>query len=373
MRSGQIVDLAPDGTDLGGLAAVETDTLVENAAAHCLFLDIVVVTLHHSLALVGVVFLKLLLGHLGQRLKIFLADLAELLGAPMLVGRAGACDGICLVVALVMDILAELVVVDLVAVLTFHFLASLFHQLDLGEAMFLDFRMGYLEGFEKLSLRNLVHLTLDHHDVVVGGTDHQLDVGILDLLESRVDHPFAVHAGHAHLGDGAVERYVAACDCGRSCDTCQCVGGIVLVGRVKCHVDESVSVVVIGEKRAEHAVNQTRGKNLVVAGASLTFEEASRIASDRRIFLFIFNCEGHEVYALAGLAGRTNGGKKHRVAHAHLYRSIGLLGKFACLDRDLTSVGQRDGFLYWIHLKFRYCFSSLMSSDQRVFQTRFLT
>ena len=76
--------------------------------------------------------------------------------------------------------------------------------------MLLDLLVGYLEGLQKLSLRHLVHLSLHHHDVVVGGAYHQLDVGTLHLLEGGVDHPFTIHTGHTHLGDGALERNVAA-------------------------------------------------------------------------------------------------------------------------------------------------------------------
>ena len=52
MRHGQRRHLAPDGTDIGGLTTVETDTLVKDATAHGVALHIVVVALHHSLILI---------------------------------------------------------------------------------------------------------------------------------------------------------------------------------------------------------------------------------------------------------------------------------------------------------------------------------
>ena len=56
-----------------------------------------------------------------------------------------------------------------------------------------------LEGSEEVSLGNFVHLAFHHHDVVVGGAYHKLHIGLLKLLESRVDDELAVDAGHARL------------------------------------------------------------------------------------------------------------------------------------------------------------------------------
>ena len=116
------------------------------------------------------------------------------------------------------------------AIFAFCLLAGLFHQLHLSHALLLDLGVGHFQGLEEFIFGNLVHLALHHHDVVVGGADHQLDVGILDLLESGVDHPLAVDAGHAHLGDRAFERHVAHHQRGRSCKACESIGGLILVG-----------------------------------------------------------------------------------------------------------------------------------------------
>ena len=130
----------------------------------------------------------------------------------------------------------------------------------------------------------------------------------------------------------------------RGGNACQCIGSIVFISRVESDVYESLRMIVVGEERTENAVNQAGGQNLVVAGASFAFKEASGVTADGGVFLFVFHCEGHEVNALAGFFCRTYGSEEHSVAHAHLHRSIRLLGKLACLDRDLTSVGQSDGF-----------------------------
>ena len=132
----------------------------------------------------------------------------------MLVGCAGASDGVGLVITLVVHILAELFVVDLMAVDTLGLFACLFHQLDLCHTVLLDLGVSHFECLEKFCFRHFVHLTLHHHNIVVCSTDHQFDVSLFDLLEGGVDHPFPSYACHSHLGDRTVEGYVTTCQGG---------------------------------------------------------------------------------------------------------------------------------------------------------------
>ena len=67
--------LAPDGADVGGLAAVEADAFVEHAAAHGFALHVVVVALHQRGLLVAFLF--------GERFDIFVADGVESVLAPV--------------------------------------------------------------------------------------------------------------------------------------------------------------------------------------------------------------------------------------------------------------------------------------------------
>ena len=249
VRAGQIIHLAPDGTYLGGFAAVETDALVKHTAAHGLFLHIVIIALHHGNALILVVPLQLLLGEFGT---------------PVFVGVALAGYGVSFVVAFGMNVGAQSVVVYLVVVFTFLLVAAFAHQLFLHLALLLDGVVSYFESFEELSLAHLVHFAFHHHDVVEGGANHQFYVGAFHLSERGVDDPFAVNASHTHLRDRSVERYVAAGQSGRGCQTCKSVGSIILVGRVESYIYKRLGVIIVGEKGAKHAVNKARRQYLVI-------------------------------------------------------------------------------------------------------------
>ena len=267
VRAGDIVGLAPDGADLGGLAAVQTDTFVEDATAHSLALHIVVVAFYEGGLLVA--------GLFGKSGNILVADGVEGVLAPVLVGAAGLGHGVSLVIALVVHVLAEILVVYFVVVFAFYSLACGFCKLELHGAVFLDLFVSELESFQKFGFRNFIHLTLDHHDVFGGGAYHQFHVGTLELLECGIDDELAVNAGHTHLRDGAVEGDVAAGDGCGSGQTGKGVGHFHTVGREHGDVHESLGMVVIREQRAHHTVHKARCEDFIIRSASLTFEETA--------------------------------------------------------------------------------------------------
>ena len=341
VRAGNVVHLAPYGTDFGSLAAVETHALVKNAAAHGLFFDIVVVTLYKR----GL-FVALFLGKAGD---VFLADGVERVLTPVLVGASGLGDGIGLVVALVVYVLAQVLVVYFVAVFALGLGLGLLGQFHLGHALLLDGLVGRFQSLEQCSLRDFVHFALYHHDIVVGGAYHEFEVCFFEFLKGGVDDKFAVDTGNAHLADRSVERYVADGDCCRGRQSGQRVGHVDAVARVHGDVDKCVGVIVVREQRTQNTVNQTRGQDFVVVGAAFALQEAAGETAGSRKLLFVFNLQGHEVDALAGLLGRYNSCQEHGIAHAQLNRSISLLGQLAGFQSNLTAVRQGDGFFDNVH------------------------
>ena len=141
----------------------------------------------------------------GERFDIFVADGGERVGAPVLVGRAGLGDGVCLVVAFFADILAEFLVIVFVAVFALYERAYFLCELHLSLALLLDGIVSGLECSEKVGFRHFVHFAFHHHDIVVGGAYHQLHVGVFKLLECGVDDKLAVDASHTHFRDRSVE------------------------------------------------------------------------------------------------------------------------------------------------------------------------
>ena len=258
--------------------------------------------------------------------------------------RTARGNGVSLVIELLDDRLAKLFVVDLVAVGALHVLAQLLRKLDLYGAVLLDLLVRELDGAEHDLFRNLLHLALDHQDIVDRTSDHDVEVYLLHVRVVGVDDVLTVDAGYADLRDGAAERDVRHGQRGRCGQSGQCVGLNVLVGRDEGDRHIDFGVVVCGEQGAERAVDQPCDEDFAVVGAAFALHEAAGIAAYGGVLLLVLYLQGHEIGVGFCILGGHHGAEEHRVAHLDDDRAVGLLGQFARFDLDLASVGQRDRF-----------------------------
>ena len=198
VRHRQRRNLAPDRTDVCSLTTVETLALVEDATAHRVAHNVSVVAHHFCVLLV-----ELLSGEVCVSCVVSLLEvrenLVESLLARLLVVVARLCDSVALVVGLLAELLAEFLVVHLVAVLALNVCAKLLRELCLQFAHRLDSSHSSLQRANHVLLRNFLHLALYHHDVLCRSAYHDIHVGILHLLEGRVDNVLAVDACYTHF------------------------------------------------------------------------------------------------------------------------------------------------------------------------------
>ena len=151
VRHGQRAHLAPYRAYLLGCTAVETLALVEDAAAHCVALNVVVVAVDESVLLLELVFCQLGVCCGISLCKVGL-DLVEGLFACLLVVVAGFSYGVALVVGLFSELFAQLLVVHLVAVFALHVGAEFLHELLLQHAHRAYSLLSCLEGSEQVLL-----------------------------------------------------------------------------------------------------------------------------------------------------------------------------------------------------------------------------
>ena len=203
VRHGQRRNLAPDGADLVGLTTVQTDTLVQDATAHSVALYIVVVAVHHSVLL-----FQLVLSQVGMLSSILLLEVGQnllegLSTGVLLEGLLGHVVGG--LIELLVHLLAQCLVVHLVVILALHVLAQLLRELGLQLTHGLDGSHSSLQRTEQILLTDFLHLTFYHHDVLSRSTYHDVHIGLLHLLEGRINHILAIDASHANLRDRTLE------------------------------------------------------------------------------------------------------------------------------------------------------------------------
>ena len=230
----------------------------------------------------------------GVFFEIFVEDAAESLFAEVFVGATRKGEVVARLVAVGFDFGAEVVVVYLVAVFAFG-LVDLFHQLDLGLALYLD---GFVCGFQSakhLGFRHFFAFAFHHADVLHGGGHHQFEAGVFHLCEGRVDDIFVADEGHAHFRNRAVEGDVGHADGGRGGQGCKRVGRGLFVVREQVHLHDGLGVIVVGEQRAQGAVDEAGDKHFVVGGLGLAFEETARELARGVVFFPIVDRQGEEI------------------------------------------------------------------------------
>ena len=311
-----------------------------------------IVTVNHELYLFG----KGLFCVVG--IDEFLLDGIETIFAHVLVGNALLREVVALLVYCIVQTLAKLFVVHLVAVFAFLGLAGFHGQFGKYTALYLD---GFVCGFQRSEhtlFADFLHLAFNHHDVVLCCGNDKVEIGAVDVLHRGVDDIFAVKIAYAYFADGAVEGYVAHGKCRGCCQCCQLVGHGVLVARNQGYLYLHFGMEIVGEKRTQGTVYKACNQNLVFRRTGLTLEKTPREATHGGIFFLIVNGEWHEIHKLSYFFLRTYGGQQHGVVHAHHCAAVGLLGQFAGLDFDHAAIAEIEFLCDDVHCFF-YCFICL--------------
>ena len=206
MRHWQRANLAPDRTNLVALTSVETCAFVEDATAHSVALYVVIVAVCKSILL-----FQLVLGEVSvcgsiTLLEVFNDFLEGLCTCVLL--ESLLCNVISWLVAFLLNLLAEFLVVNLVAVFALDIFAKFLSKFRLQLAHRTDGVLSSLQCSEQVLLRNLFHLAFHHHDVLCRRAYHNIHVGLFHLLESRINNVFAIDACYTNFTDRTFERNI---------------------------------------------------------------------------------------------------------------------------------------------------------------------
>ena len=328
----QAVHFAPDRTDLGGLATVDAQSFVEYEVPQSLSLLVTEVTVDHHL--LG---LEVFLGE-SEGLDAFFLDRLES-GFPLMLWLRRLGESVALCICRFVDLVLDIFVFLVVRIFSLDILAQFLVEFLLDTAMLLDLFVSELDGLEHHIFRNFLHFALYHHDVLLGSTDHQFEVGRFGLGERRIDLELSVDPGDAYLGDRTEERKVAAresCRCSKSCESIRLD---VLFGRDEPDVDEYCKVEIIREQRPEGPVDETCDKYFVIGGLALPLHETARKTSCGIKLFLVIHLEWKEVCVFCRFFCACNSGKEHRASHLYHCRTVCLLGNLTGFDFDYPTVG----------------------------------
>ena len=211
-------------------------------------------------------------------------------------------------------------------------LADLGHNaVDEGEHL-LDLLMTGTDGAHHGLLIDLVGTGLDHDDLFLAGSKGQGEVAVLALLLGGVQHDLTVHQTDKDTGDGAVPRNVRHSDGQRGTvhagDLCRAVGVLTHDG----HRHADIVAHILGEQRADGAVNDAGGEDGMLAGAALAAHKAAGDAACGVELLLKLNAQGEEINAVTRFVAHRDIAQHAGLAVADHRAAVGQTAHFAGLD-----------------------------------------
>ena len=192
----------------------------------------------------------------------------------MLVGITLTGNSIRFIIAFSPNIFTQLFIVHFMTINPFFFVHGLC-QFHLNQTMIFNSFMSKFNSIEHFFLRNLIHLTLNHHDILVGRCNHDIQVSSCQLALCRVNHQLPVHTSYTYLRNRTVERNITHSDSCRGSQSGQTIRHRLFITRVQRYLHESFSMIIIREQRSQSTVDQTGYQNLVIGSSSLSTGETS--------------------------------------------------------------------------------------------------
>ena len=202
----------------------------------------------------------------------------------------------------------------------------------LGVDDFDDLCVAEFHGGEEILFRNFVGGAFHHQEALARAGIDQIKVALFALGMRGVDHEFAVDAAHAHTTDRSHEGNVRDMEGGRGGVDRQDVGFIFAVRRKHHVVDLHVIPVAFGEERADGAVSDAGGENLLLARTCLAFEVTAGETAGRVILLAVLDLQREKVDAFARLVGAGHRGKHQGVTQTAHRGASGLTGEQSGLN-----------------------------------------
>ena len=227
-------------------------------------------------------------------------------------------------------------------------------QLDLGRAEAPDLLVGDLEGLEHRLLVDLLGARLDHRDGLVGARDDEVELGLLALLQGRVDDELVPDQADADRAHRALEGQLREHQRGRGPVDAEDVERVHLVDREHRRDHLGLVAVALGPERPDRPVGHARRQGRAVARPRLALDETAGDLPGGVHPLLHVHREGEEVRPRARLLRAHRRHQHHRVARSDDDGPVRLLGELARLELD-RHIADLDGHRLYCHFTSLVC------------------
>ncbi len=226
------------------------------------------------------------------------------------------------------------------------FLGGLFGQVDDRIDHRLDRFMTRHDSAEHDFFGQFISFRFHHHHGVGGAGHDEVQFGLFEFFDRRVDDVLTILVAHARCADRAHEGRAGQDKRRRGTDHADHVRIVFeIIGHRGQH-DLDFVLEAFDEKRADRAVDQARRQRLFLGRAAFTLEEATWDAARCVVFFHVVDGQGEEVLARLRAFRKTCGREHFCIAIGHHDGAIGLAGHLARFDRQRAAGPfQRHRFL----------------------------
>ncbi len=195
-----------------------------------------------------------------------------------------------------------------------------------------DLVVGHAQRLEHHLFGDLMRPRLDHHDRVPRARDDEVERGLVDLGEGRIEQQLPVEHPDAHARHRAAVRNPADLQRTRGAGDGQRGWILLLVAAQHGRDDLHVVAEVLGEERPHRTVDHPARDRRGLARPPLAARERSRDPSHRVELLLVVAGQREEVDALARRLRCDRGDEQRGVAQAQHHRAVRLLGDVPGFD-----------------------------------------
>ena len=192
------------------------------------------------------------------------------------------------------------------------------------------------DGLEHGRLGEFLGFGFDHQHGVAGSRDHEVERGVPQFLQRRIDFQRAIDEADPRGADRPHERDARQGQRRRTRDHGDNIGIVLEVMRKHRRDNLRLVAITFGKQRADRAVDQARDEGLLLRRPSLALEIAAGNAARREGLFLIIDGEGEKIAPGFGGLGRDDGGKNRGFAIGSDDGAIGLAGDLAGFEHELA-------------------------------------
>ena len=186
----KVVNFTPYRSDIFSPSTIKPYTLIKNHFSHGLLFNIMVISGYHTFFSCSILFRESCNKFGFKSLK----SICSLL----LCTWCGSYF-IALIIAEIPNRFAKLLILCFMTVSSLLLFSCLFHQLHLSLTLYLYLFVGKFDSLKHIRLCYLLHLALNHHNVVNSCSNHYIDICAFQLSKRRVNNKFTINTGNSHL------------------------------------------------------------------------------------------------------------------------------------------------------------------------------